>query len=252
MTARVKTGLALVLGLVAALLVFAVLLTPAEGHRAPKPHGHRYYSNYAPTGYYALYEPGGTRYLGDDAVADAERGYTAYRKVKVNGRYFYKLHAYYRWVGADGKVYTATRTHYAALHKFEDYGSDRPGFRVYMTSKATGRHYWRRFEARGSKPPNAVIVSGPRYEEAGSVMLVYFGLFSPDPTARFQYKATTKATLPQTWAAGQGKNGKTAEIVITNPEKVVGHGMKVRAIDPAGRVDKTPAWASFPPGPEYL
>ena len=252
MTARVKTGLALVLGLVAALVVFAVLLTPAEGHRAQKPHGHRYYSNYAPSGYYALYEPEGTRYLGAGRMNHAERGYTTYKKVKVNGRFFYRLNAYYRWIGADGKVYRATRVHYAALHKFDDYGSERPGFNVYMTHRGTGQHYWRRFEARGTEPPNTVIVSGPRYEKAGNITLVYFTMWSPDPAARFEYRGTTDHTLPQTWAYGQGKNGTIAEIIITNPEEVIGHGMQARAIDAAGHADPTPAHAGFPPGPEYL
>jgi hypothetical protein len=251
MTASVKTALAFVLGLIAALLALTVLSFGATAHPAKAPHGNAYPKNFYPAGYYNQAEPGGDNYLGPGHINWQIRSYSSYKKVKVNGSFYYKLNARFFWY--DGSEdYEVRKPVYAALHKLEDYGSKRPGFRVYMTHRGTGKHYWRRFEAAGSKPPNTVIVSGPRYKKAGKITLVYFRMWSPDPEARFQFKATTPATLPQTWADGRGKNGKTAELIITNPEEVVGHGMKAQAIDPAGHADPTPTGASFPPGPEYL
>jgi hypothetical protein len=233
--ATVKRITALTLGLLAALLAFAVLTfgaSEAYGHPAKAPHGHAYAKNFYPAGYFAYAEPDGAKYLGfEKSYKETARGYVSYKKVKVNGRFYYRLTTYFTWPG--GEVHKPV---YAALHKYDDYGSERPAFRVYMTHKATGKHYWRRFEARGSEASNAVIVGFPDWPVYAGETLKW-KLFSPDPTARFAYRVVPEGVVGVPYR----KCGESVSYVTPGG----GYTFKVTAYDAAGHIDRTPEQAGY-------
>jgi hypothetical protein len=237
--ATLKRITALTLGLLAALLAFAVLTfgaSEAYGHPAKAPHGHAYGKNYYPETYFAYAEPAGAKYLGfERSHKDTLRGYTSYQRVKRDGRFYYKLNA--RFATFDGqRDRTVEKPVYAALHKYEDQGSERPAFRVYMTHKATGKHYWRRFEAWNSEPPNAVIVGFPDWPVYAGETLKW-KLFSPDPTARFAYRVVPEGVVGVPYR----KCGESVSYVT----KGGGYTFKVTAYDAAGHIDRTPEQAGY-------
>lgn len=222
----------------AGILVGLAITTAALAHPAPKPHGNAYQHNTFPNGYFDLYEPDGARYRGINSLEDQLRYYLGYKKAMVNGRKYYRITAVFRWVDPQGQDHIQTKPLYAALHKYGDPGSDRPAFRVYMTRNATGKHYWRRFEARGSVPPNTVIVGTPDFPVHEGER-VTFKLFSPDATAKFMCRVEPLGVKRGPYR----KCGKTVTYTVSGEPQI----FQVRAYDAAGHVDETPAKVKYDP-----
>jgi hypothetical protein len=234
-----RRGLLALLAVLAGLLLAATVVygaSEATAHPAKAPHGNAYQKNFYPEGYFDYAEPDGGGYLGfEKAHKETARGYTSYEKVKRDGRFYYKLNA--RFATFDGqRDRTVEKPVYAALHKFDDYGSDRPGFRVYMTAPGTGKHYWRRFEAWNSEPPNAVIVGFPDWPVYAGEALKW-KLFSPDPTARFAYRVVPEGVVGVPYR----KCGESVSYVT----KGGAYTFKVTAYDAAGHIDRTPERAGY-------
>jgi hypothetical protein len=226
------------LAVLAGILLSATVVygaSEAAAHPAKAPHGNGYAKNYYPDGYYAYAEPDGESYLGlVNSLTTTSRGYTSYKRVTVDGRRYYKLAAYF----TRGKE-RVEKPVLAALHKYDDYGSDRPAFRVYMTHKATGKHYWRRFEARNSEPPNTLVLTRPGFDPVVTADRVSFDLWSPDPAAKFVYHMVTPGSAPQQWTKGD-----VATVRVTEVDDG-GEHLNARAYDAAGHIDHTAAYASF-------
>jgi hypothetical protein len=110
--------------------------------------GNKYSKNYYPNGYFKYCEPDGAKYYGLNKASKnswCDNYYKEYTKKKFHGKRWYYVHVYYKWKTPDGNIHRWNDWYYCQYHKYDDPLHKRPSFKVWVTYKPTGNHYWEWF-----------------------------------------------------------------------------------------------------------